>query len=138
MSEAVADPTVGVNAMLPARLTVTVNGRVLTMRRLGVRDAFALLRILSRVLQGVNVRELDAQALGVILLQALIAQDSEDELTTLVSGVFGLSPQEFTDPDTVPLEALPELIEALGGHPDLSALAKNLQRLAVTIKPPAA
>lgn len=134
-----SDSTVGANAILPdkSNLEVQINGRTVTMRRLGLGDALALAKIVARLApnalrpseknaspEDLEKRQTEA---GMALLMGVF--DSSDEVLGVIAPVFGVTIKDLQDPEQFPLGEIPLVIQALVTHPDIAAVMKNFKLL---------
>lgn len=112
------DPTVGDSPILDEAPTVTIAGNEYQLRRLGVRDTFAIARIvavgaaaLNRPLDNVNSNDI-----GQLLLSGFMA--AEETTIKLLASVIGVKVPELEE---MPMEAPLEIVAALAQHQDLRA-----------------
>jgi len=109
--------------------TVTVAGREYTLRRLGLRDAFRVGRILGRgVSMLTNAKEFTVGQIVHVLIGSLTA--NEDEVLTLIADVLGIKRDELEDPERFPLPSVLDVLEALARHQDLAGFLRRAQAMA--------
>lgn len=119
-----SDPTKGDAPILDPGPIITIEGRQYTVRRLGVRDTFAIARIIA-VGAAASNRQLtnaemgDPQRIGELLLAGFIA--AEKTAFELLASLIGVTPKEFEDPTHFPMGSELAIIEALAEHQDLRA-----------------
>ncbi|MFA5569341.1 MAG: hypothetical protein WC972_11930 [Trueperaceae bacterium] len=101
--------------------TVAIAGRLYTMRRLGIRDVFAVARVISAALG--DIRDAGGILTGTNLLPMILDAMVREEkvVLELLAGTIGVTPQELSDPEQFPLDSVIDLIEALSEHQDLAA-----------------
>jgi hypothetical protein len=106
--------------------TVEIAGVTYTLRRLGLRDVFRVARIFGRgvaVLGDQGNRVSPGQAVQVIV--ASMAQN-ETEVLTLMADVIGVKPDDLSDPERFPMEAIVDVARALAEHQDMVAFFRKL------------
>lgn len=129
MSEASAKPNaepIEPNTYEPP--TITIAGEPYRLRRLDVRDVFAVSRILGR---GVSVlADVDKVTPGVIV-QVLISSmaHQEQETLKLMASLIGVQPAELTDPDRFPMDSIVTIFMAVAEHQDLAGFFAAVERL---------
>lgn len=110
--------------------TVEIAGRTYTMRRLGLRDALTVARILGKGLT--QLRETagstDAATIVAVLVETLV--EEETTVLTFLASTIGVTVKELNDPDRFPLDSVFTLVEALGEHQDLTAFLARSTALA--------
>lgn len=123
----VLDPTIGDSPLLDEAPTVTIAGREYQLRRLGVRDTFAVARIvavgaaaLSRPLGD----DLDPGAIGQLLLSGFMA--AEETTIKLLASVIGVTVKDL---EAMPMEAPLDIAAALAEHQDLRAFFARASEL---------
>lgn len=114
------DPTIGDSPILDEAPTVTIAGKTYQLRRLGVRDTFAIARIFAVGAAAMN-RPLgnsasDPSALAPLLLSGLMA--AEETTMKLLASVIDVTVPEL---EKMPMEAPLEIVAALAEHQDLRA-----------------
>jgi hypothetical protein len=115
------DPTIGDSPILDEAPTVTIAGKAYQLRRLGVRDTFAIARIVAVGAAAMN-RPLgnsamsDPSALAPLLLSGLMA--AEETTMKLLASVIDVTVPEL---EQMPMEAPLEIVAALAEHQDLRA-----------------
>lgn len=125
-----SDPSTGSDPILGQELTVTIEGRTYTMRRLGIRDTFRLARIMgsgARVMGGELGEDTSPEELIALLTAGL--GSSEDEAIALLASLIGVDARELTDPDAFPMGSELAIIETLVEHQDLRAFFDRLGKL---------
>lgn len=116
-----SDPTIGDSPILDEAPTVTIAGQSYQLRRLGVRDTFAIARIVAVGAAAMN-RPLgnsamsDPSALAPLLLSGLMA--AEETTMKLLASVIDVTVPEL---EKMPMEAPLEIVAALAEHQDLRA-----------------
>jgi hypothetical protein len=132
------DPTAGTNAIFPdkSKLEVQIDGRTVTMRRLGLGDALALAKLVARLAPDALKpnREADSldlearqQETGMALLMGVF--NASDDVLGVIAPIFNVTPADLIDPNQFPLGEIPTVIQALLGHPDIEAVSKNFKLL---------
>lgn len=101
--------------------TVVINGRPYTMRRLGIRDVFAVARVISAALG--DIREAGGIITGTTLLPMILDAMVREEkvVLELLASTIGVTPTDLSDPNLFPLDSVISLVEALSEHQDLTA-----------------
>lgn len=124
----VDDPTTGEDPILGQELSVEINGTTYPLRRLGVRDTFALARIIGR---GAGATGISSDAGPDELIGLLLAGlgASEGEAIRLLASVIGVSPADFENPELFPMGSEVDIIAALAQHQDLRAFFGKLGEL---------
>lgn len=134
MSNEVNPHTTGDAPITSSGPTVTINGQEYTLRRLGIKDTFAVARIIAvgaaAAQQPLTNAEMSSpEKLQPLLLSGFIA--AENTAVELLANLIGVSVKDFTNPDLFPMGSELQIIEALVEHQDLRAfftLAGNLLR----------
>lgn len=112
------DPTIGDTPILDEAPTVTIAGREYQLRRLGVRDTFAIARIVAVGAAALN-RPMDAVTgddMAPLLLSGFMA--AEETTIKLLASVISVKVPEL---EAMPMEAPLEIVAALAAHQDLRA-----------------
>ena len=115
----VLDPTIGDSPLLDEAPTVTIAGREYQLRRLGVRDTFAVARIVAVGAAALNRPlgdDLDPGAIGQLLLSGFMA--AEETTIKLLASVIGVTVKDL---EAMPMEAPLDIAAALAEHQDLKA-----------------
>lgn len=113
------DPTIGDSPILDEAPTVTIAGQSYQLRRLGVRDTFAIARIVAVGAAALNRplgNDLTAENIGQLLLSGFMA--AEETTMKLLASVIGVT---VPDLEKMPMEAPLEIVAALAEHQDLRA-----------------
>lgn len=124
------NPTTGEAPILGDTPVVTIAGREYKLRRLGVRDTFALARIISAGARASGMTMSDnpsAEELVGLLASGLGA--AEEQAIALLASLIGVTPAAFSDPDLFPMGSELEIIAALAQHQDLRAFFTRLGTL---------
>ncbi len=137
-----SDEDKGMNPLFAEMPKFEVEGRKYTMRRLGIVDALAGLRVFSAGSSGM-IRQMQAGTLSdpqTLVLGILAALPyAENHVKDLVAGILTyedssgntrkVTNTEFDNPDLFPITSLVDIIEGIGNHPDLRAFLGNVKRL---------
>lgn len=119
-----SDPTKGEAPILDAPPAVTIAGAKYELRRLGVRDTFAIARIVavgaatSRT-NLTNEQMTDPTKLGELLLAGFMT--AENEAMKILASVIGVTVKDLENPERFPMGSELEVIMALAEHQDLRA-----------------
>lgn len=114
-----SDPTIGDSPILDEAPTVTIAGQPYQLRRLGVRDTFAIARIVAVGAAALNRplgSDLTTESMGQLLLSGFMA--AEETTMKLLAGVIGVTVPEL---EQMPMEAPLDIAAALAEHQDLRA-----------------
>jgi len=124
MSNDVNPHTTGDDPVLGSAPTITINEKTYQLRRLGIKDTFAIARIvsigaatLSRSGQQADMN--DPAQIGTLLLAGMMS--AEKIVLELLAGIVGVTPAELQDPDVFPMGSEIDIIEALVEHQDVKA-----------------
>lgn len=123
----VLDPTIGDSPLLDEAPTVTIAGREYQLRRLGVRDTFAVARIVAVGAAAMNRPlgdDLDPGAIGQLLLSGFMA--AEETTIKLLASVIGVTVKDL---EAMPMEAPLDIAAALAEHQDLRAFFARASEL---------
>lgn len=124
--------TSGLETIVGDKPTVEIEGRTYTLRRLGIRDTFKVIKIIGigvKEMAGVvNFGQLDVRAMTMAMVAAI--PYAEDEIMDLMASLIDVEGEELRNPDLFPLGSEIAIIEALTKHQDLKAFFIQLQRLA--------
>lgn len=118
------DPTIGDHPILDPGPIVEINGKAYPIRRLGIRDTFAVARLIA-VGAAASNRQLandemtDPAKVGELLLAGFIA--AEKTAFDLLASLIGVTPKQLEDPEAFPMGSELQIIEALVEHQDLQA-----------------
>lgn len=123
----VLDPTTGDSPLLDEAPKVTIAGREYQLRRLGVRDTFAVARIVAVGAAAMNRPlgdDLDPGAIGQLLLSGFMA--AEETTIKLLASVIGVTVKDL---EAMPMEAPLDIAAALAEHQDLRAFFARASEL---------
>ena len=103
---------------------VTIEGHDYPLRRLGIRDTFAVARIIAVGATATNQRLDDAamtdpDKLSGLMLSGVIA--AEKTAFDLLASLINVTPKELSDPNKFPMGSELSIIEALVEHQDIKA-----------------
>lgn len=117
----VLDPTMGDSPILDDAPTVEIGGSTYQLRRLGVRDTFAIARIVAvgaaATNQPLTNSEMgDPDKLAGLLMAGFMA--AEETVLKLLASVINVTVKEL---ESMPMEAPLEIAAALAEHQDLRA-----------------
>ena len=127
MTDVLDDPTIGDGPILDDAPTVTIGGREYQLRRLGVRDTFAVARIVAVGAAAMNRPlgdDLDPGAIGQLLLSGFMA--AEETTIKLLASVIGVTVKDL---EAMPMEAPLDIAAALAEHQDLKAFFARASEL---------
>lgn len=127
-----SDPTKGDSPILDNGPTIQVGDRTITLRRLGIRDTFAVAKIVAIGAQASQVKLGDAQMtdpnkLSELMLTGFIA--AEQTAMALLASLVGVTVKELEDPAQFPMGTELQIIEALVEHQDLKAFLSRAGEL---------
>lgn len=117
-----------------------------TMRRLGIQDAFSVLALmragygswLEQRGASLNPPALGSPEAGLSLMFHSLPT-LEDQLLPWLGSLVGLTPEETIDPERLPLALLPDLVAGAVSHPDFqgfrTAVQRIFERVAARLKP---
>ena len=114
-----SDPTIGDSPILDEAPTVTIAGQPYQLRRLGVRDTFAIARIVAVGAAALNRplgSDLTTESMGQLLLSGFMA--AEETTMKLLASVIDVTVPEL---EQMPMEAPLDIAAALAEHQDLRA-----------------
>ena len=120
------DPTKGDSPILDDAPVVTIAGETYQLRRLGVRDTFAIARIVAVGAAALNrgMDDLSADAIGQLLLSGFMA--AEETTIKLLASVINVDVKTL---ESMPMEAPLEIAAALAEHQDLRAFFARASEL---------
>lgn len=126
MTDVLDDPTKGDSPILDDAPTVTIAGETYQLRRLGVRDTFAIARIVAVGAAALNrgMDDLSADAIGQLLLSGFMA--AEETTIKLLASVINVDVKTL---ESMPMEAPLEIAAALAEHQDLRAFFDRASEL---------
>ena len=103
--------------------TVTINGKVLKMRRLGVGDTFKLAKVISIGAAGMGAEigniELNSEVVAGLLMAGF--PFAENEILELFASILGVEFEDMKDPEKFPMGSEIEIIGAMVEHIDVKA-----------------
>lgn len=117
---------------------VTVNGREYPLRRLGLQDVLLAGKIVQAALRRLAATDpsiRDGITFAAIATTALI--EEEETVTRFLANLLNVTPEQMSDPDLFPVDALFDVIEALEEHEDLRAFLARSSRLGQRLAPAA-
>lgn len=119
-----SDPTKGDSPILDPGPIVTLNGEAFPLRRLGVRDTFAIARIVAigaaaSQTKLTNEQMGDPAKMGELLLAGFVT--AENEAMKLLASVIGVTTKELENPERFPMGCELDIIMGLVEHQDLKA-----------------
>ena len=128
-------------AILAKEPTVTLNGNLYTMRRIGILDAFTfadmlgssastLVAALSKGTPG------DATETGMALFAAVIEAlpKAQKPILDFLADILQIKPEDIRNPNLFPLQSITELIKALAAHPDMKEFLEQLRPLVFRVR----
>ena len=119
MTDAATTPAPEQDTILRDPHTVEIQGRTYTVRPLGLRDAFKIIRIFGRgvaVLGDVGNDLTPGQAIQLIMASM---STNEEAVLDLLSDVIGVTKKELEDPALFPMASIVDVIQALAHSQDL-------------------
>ena len=123
--------TTGMEPIVGETPTVEIEGKVYTMRRLGMQDTFRLAKILgvgfARLAGVASINKLDLET-GALAMIAAIPY-AENDILNLLASIVGASPEDIRNPELFPFGSELDIIEALMEHQDLKAFFTRFERL---------
>jgi hypothetical protein len=123
--------TTGMEPIVGVKPTVEIEGKTYTIRRLGIADTFAIVRIIGIGIKQLGqiggLKSLDQQSMVLALVGAI--PYAEDEILDLLADLVGVDGADIRNPELFPLGSEIAIIEALSKHPDLQAFFTRLQGL---------
>ena len=123
--------TTGMEPIVGETPTVEIEGKVYTMRRLGMQDTFRLAKILgvgfSRLTGIAAVNKLDVETAGLAMIAAM--PYAENEILGLFASLIGVSLEEIKTPELFPFGSEIDIVESLVEHQDLKAFFTRFERL---------
>lgn len=117
------DPTVGESPILDLAPTVKIAEDTYQLRRLGVRDTFAIARIIAVGAAATN-QNIDSGNYASMLLSGFMA--AEETVLKLLASLIDVSVKDF---ESMPMEAPLEIISVLAEHQDLRAFFARAREL---------
>lgn len=119
-----SDPTKGDSPILDPGPIANINGRDYIVRRLGIRDTFAVARLVAMGAAATNrnltnAEMTDPAKVGELLLAGFIA--AEKTAFDLLASLIGVTPKELDDAERFPMGSELVIIETLVEHQDLKA-----------------
>ncbi len=124
--------TTGLEPIVGEGPTLEIEGREYSIRRLGIADTFAILKLVSigaaKAAELVDVGNLT----GGMFVTALIAAIpfAENDIFKILASIIGVTVEDLRNPDLFPMGSEVLIIEALAEHQDLKAFFTHMQRLA--------
>jgi len=120
-------------AIINEGVQIEIAGEQYTIRRLGMRDVFRVVRILG---SGVGMlSDLGDTPTAGQTLQVLIASmtANEEEVMTLIADLMGVDRDLLNDPEKFPMDAIIDIFKTLSEHQDLRAFLSKVARLTETL-----
>lgn len=119
-----SDPTKGDSPILDSGPIVTLGEETFPLRRLGVRDTFAIARIVAIGAAASNTNLSNAEMgdpakMGELLLAGFVT--AENEAVKILASVIGVTVKELEDPQRFPMGSELDIIMGLVEHQDLKA-----------------
>ena len=129
--EKLTEVTTGMEPIVGVKPTVEIEGKTYTIRRLGIADTFAIVRIIGIGIKQLGqiggLKSLDQQSMVLALVGAI--PYAEDEILDLLADLVGVDGADIRNPELFPLGSELAIIEALSKHQDLQAFFTRLQGL---------
>ena len=113
-------------AIINEGITIDIAGETYTMRRLGLRDVFKVVRILGSgvgMLSDIGDTPTPGQTLQV-LIASMTA--NEEEVLSLVADLIGVTREDLNDPERFPMESVVDIFKTLSDHQDLRAFLSKV------------
>jgi len=129
--EKLKEATTGLDPIVGTAPTVEIEGRIYTMRRLGMQDTFRLAKILgvgfSRLTGIAALNKLDVETAGLAMIAAM--PYAENEILSLFASLIGVTLEEIKTPELFPFGSEIDIVESLAEHQDLKAFFTRFERL---------
>ncbi len=113
-------------AIINEGIKIDIAGETYTMRRLGLRDVFKVVRILGSgvgMLSDIGDTPTPGQTLQV-LIASMTA--NEEEVLSLVADLIGVTREDLNDPERFPMESVVDIFKTLSDHQDLRAFLSKV------------
>jgi len=112
---------------------IEIAGEQYTMRRLGMRDVFRVVRILGNgvaALGASNEPPTAGQVLQVLVHSMTV---NEEEVLELIADLLGVERRELDDSEKFPMDSIIDIFRTLSEHQDLRAFLDKVARLTETL-----
>ena len=125
------NPTEGNAPLLTETPTVEINGETYELRRLGVRDTFAIARIISVGASAMGKDGVPSDASPEVMARLMLngVLRAEGHALNLMASVIDVDPKDLEDPEKFPMDAVLTIGEGLAKHQDLKAFFTSLVSL---------
>lgn len=114
-------------------IQIEIAGEQYTMRRLGMRDVFRVVRILGNgvaALGASNEPPTAGQVLQVLVHSMTV---NENEVLDLIADLLSVDRAELNNPDKFPMESIVDIFKTLSEHQDLKAFLAKVASLTETL-----
>lgn len=132
MSNEVNPHTTGDGPIANTGPVIEIAGQEYTLRRLGIKDTFAVARIIAigqmSSKQSVTTHFDDPEMLTAILLAGVMG--AEKVVMDLLASIVGVTTKDLEDPEKFPMGSELTIIEALVQHQDIKAFLARVGSLA--------
>jgi len=114
-------------------IQIEIAGEQYTMRRLGMRDVFRVVRILGNGVAALGASKEPPTAGQVLQVLVHSMTVNENEVLDLIADLLKVDRAELNNPDKFPMESIVDIFKTLSEHQDLRAFLDKVARLTETL-----
>lgn len=114
-------------------IQIEIAGEQYTMRRLGMRDVFRVVRILGNGVAALGASKEPPTAGQVLQVLVHSMTVNENEVLDLIADLLNVDRAELNNPDKFPMESIVDIFKTLSEHQDLRAFLDKVARLTETL-----
>lgn len=109
---------------------ITIAGEAYVLKRLGMKHAFRVARVLGRgvALLADGAKDVSPGQVMQVLLASFTA--NEEEVLALIADVLNVKRSDLDDAERFPMDAIVDVLEGLAKHQDLRAFLSRVQAAA--------
>jgi len=114
-------------------IQIQIAGEQYTMRRLGMRDVFRVVRILGNGVAALGASKEPPTAGQVLQVFVHSMTVNEEEVLELIADLLGVERRELDDSEKFPMDSIIDIFRTLSEHQDLRAFLDKVARLTETL-----
>lgn len=114
-------------------IQIEIAGEQYTMRRLGMRDVFRVVRILGNGVAALGASKEPPTAGQVLQVLVHSLSVNENEVLDLIADLLSVEREDLNNPDKFPMDSIVDIFKTLSEHQDLRAFLSKVARMTETL-----
>lgn len=114
-------------------IQIEIAGEQYTMRRLGMRDVFRVVRILGNGVAALGASKEPPTAGQVLQVLVHSLSVNENEVLDLIADLLSVEREDLNNPDKFPMDSIVDIFKTLSEHQDLRAFLDKVARMTETL-----